>query len=546
MARTSSLSRASRTERIASWASRPWGLPSAILPPFSSNRPDSKSWFDSHSNRMPNFLTPTNAQSWDYDAVGNWDSVTTNSTTQTRGANRQNEITSVSGAITPTYDNNGNLTRDENDNRFVWDAWNREVKIRNSSNTVIATNAYDALNHKVQVNTSAGLIDKIFGKNEWQVFEDKNGSNTLNRYGWSPAYVDGLVNRDRDTDGNGNLDERLFALQDANWNVTGITNTSGTVQERYTETPFGVVTFRDSSGSPISVSTKDWDILHQGAKIDVIGDFDFRNRVYTPTLGRWLSNDPIGFNAGDVNTYRTEINSPVNQVDPEGLVLPLFGWGIVALMLEEGGVFGYGIWLEHEPKKLSDGLDEKLRKIHLAHPEKRTNGRAPGADNPNGSSVRNLGNEFIPGYEPYLQTTFRDANRLMGIGERGYLAAIPTFGIRHGSNIRPPTNISAPNSKLPRFEGPKPSYSVNPVHAPGTIRQGKAPLPADAEAVFRRAVPDDPVNPRNWFGQNAKGQIYRFSGGNDGTAHFSGIEGIGDGIRNITNYAQQRLAGLKE
>jgi hypothetical protein len=99
----------------------------------------------------------------------------------------------------------------------------------------------------------------------------------------------------------------------------------------------------------------------------------------------------------------------------------------------------------------------------------------------------------------------------------------------------------APNGKLPRFEGPKPSYSVNPAHVPGSLRRGKTPLPPDAEEVFRRAVPDDPINPRNWYGRNADGQIYRFSDSNDGTAHFSGIEGIGDGIRNITRYARQRL-----
>jgi hypothetical protein len=105
-------------------------------------------------------------------------------------------------------------------------------------------------------------------------------------------------------------------------------------------------------------------------------------------------------------------------------------------------------------------------------------------------------------------------------------------------------HADASNAKLPRFEGPKPTYSVNPAHVSGTLRKGKTPLPADAESVFHRAVPDDPVNPRNWYGQNAKGQIYRFSGGNDGTAHFSGIDGVGDGIRNITKYARQRLKEL--
>ncbi len=37
------------------------------------------------------------------------------------------------------------------------------------------------------------------------------------------------------------------------------------------------------------------------------------------------------------------------------------------------------------------------------------------------------------------------------------------------------------------------------------------------------------------------GQIYRFSLGTDGTAHFSGIDGVGDGERNLTDYARQGL-----
>ncbi len=262
--------------------------------------------------------SPTNAQSWDYDATGNWDSVTTNGTTQTRGANKQNEITSDSGATTPTYDNNGNLTKDENNYRFVWDAWNREVKIKNSSDTVIATNSYDALNRKIKVVANSTTADRLFSSN-WQLLEEKVGSNTKTRNVWSPVYVDSLVSRDRDTDANGSLDERLFALQDANFNVTAITNTSGAVQEKYTETPFGATTFRNSAGSTISVSTKDWNYLHQGGQADIIGDLDFRNRVLSPTLGRWLSNDPIGFAAGDVNKYRYLGNRPLAGSDSSGL-----------------------------------------------------------------------------------------------------------------------------------------------------------------------------------------------------------------------------------
>ena len=262
--------------------------------------------------------SPSNSQSWDYDAVGNWDSITTNSTTQTRTANKQNEITAVSGATTPTYDSNGNLTTDENNYRFVHDAWNKVVQVKNSSNVVIVTYGRDALHRHVTDTVGSTVTDRFFSSN-WQLLETKVGSNTITRNVWSPVYIDSLVLRDQDTDANGTLDERLYALQDANWNTTALVNTSGTVQERYTYTPFGQVTFRDGSGSTLSSSAKDWIFLHQGGERIAAGDYEFRNRVYSPSLGRWLSNDPLGFEAGDQNWYRTIGNNPENGMDPFGL-----------------------------------------------------------------------------------------------------------------------------------------------------------------------------------------------------------------------------------
>jgi hypothetical protein len=102
---------------------------------------------------------------------------------------------------------------------------------------------------------------------------------------------------------------------------------------------------------------------------------------------------------------------------------------------------------------------------------------------------------------------------------------------------------AAKAAKLPRYNGPKPKYAVNPMHAPGTLRRGKTPLPADAEAAYRRAVPDDPIDAEHWYGRGDDGTIYRFSNSNDGTVHFSGADGVGDGIRNITDYARRRLNG---
>jgi RHS repeat-associated protein len=46
------------------------------------------------------------------------------------------------------------------------------------------------------------------------------------------------------------------------------------------------------------------------------------NRWYDPATGRWMSTDPIGFEAGDGNLYRYVGNGVVAATDPRGLVGP--------------------------------------------------------------------------------------------------------------------------------------------------------------------------------------------------------------------------------
>lgn len=45
----------------------------------------------------------------------------------------------------------------------------------------------------------------------------------------------------------------------------------------------------------------------------------FGARDYSPEIGRWTSEDPIGFWSGDVNFYAYVGSDPVNFVDPSGL-----------------------------------------------------------------------------------------------------------------------------------------------------------------------------------------------------------------------------------
>jgi RHS repeat-associated protein len=263
------------------------------------------------------------SQDWDYDAVGNFDSVTTNGgSPQTRTANAQNEITAISGATTPTYDANGNMTGDETGKQFVYDAWNRLVIVKNSGGTTLKTYGYDGLNRRVS-ETAGGVTTDLFYSASWQVLTEKVASNTTKRYVWSPVYVDAMVLRDRDTNADGSLDERLWVQQDANWNVTALVNGSGVVVERYAYDPYGAQSVYNASWSSIGSSAYSWVHGYQGRPFDsTSGTNNFRNREVSPTLGRPIQVDMLRFAAGDVNFYRWEENSPNNRVDPSGLQPP--------------------------------------------------------------------------------------------------------------------------------------------------------------------------------------------------------------------------------
>jgi RHS repeat-associated protein len=156
---------------------------------------------------------------------------------------------------------------------------------------------------------------------QWQVLEERGGGETTVQYVWSPVYVDAMVLRDRDTDGDGTLDERLWVVQDANYNVTALLDNAGNVVERYVYDPFGQATVLDAEWNVrADGSAYDWLYLHQGGRYDVTsGLYHFRFRDYSPTLGRWTSLDPLSYAAGDVNLYRPLGNNPLNSLDPSGL-----------------------------------------------------------------------------------------------------------------------------------------------------------------------------------------------------------------------------------
>ncbi len=211
------------------------------------------------------------------------------------------------------------MTTDQTGKTLIFDPWNRLIQVKNGA-TVLETYAYDPLNRRITENP--GTLKDLFYSSQWQVLEERTGSTVQIQYVWSPVYVDALLERDRDADANpaNGLEERLYVQQDANWNVSAITSSAGTVLERYVQDAYGSPTILAPDWTTRATSSYAWIYLHQGGRFEIItGLYNFRHRDYSATLGRWLQLDPIGYRGGDNNFYRHLSNSPSNIIDPQGL-----------------------------------------------------------------------------------------------------------------------------------------------------------------------------------------------------------------------------------
>jgi RHS repeat-associated protein len=289
-------------------------------------------------NQLTNFDRGggVSSQQWQFDALGNWTTFTKDGVPESRSANAQNEYTTVGG--TPlSYSANGNLIGDAEGRQLVYDAWNRLVRVSSSGGVLKAAYGYDGLNRRIseQVAASAAgdaataAFRDLFYSADWQVLEERLrsggavGATAEARYVWSPVYVDAMVLRERGS-------ERVYALQDGNWNTTALIAASGVpgkaagdLIQRMVYNPYGEVfllnpDWTEQLGTPLVP----WQHLFQGLKFtEATGLGYVRNRDYSPTLGRFIMLDPIGFSAGDNNWYRFVGNGPAGRVDPSGLLV---------------------------------------------------------------------------------------------------------------------------------------------------------------------------------------------------------------------------------
>jgi RHS repeat-associated protein len=112
-------------------------------------------------------------------------------------------------------------------------------------------------------------------------------------------------------DSDGKLKPFLFH-QDQVSSTTAVSGHNGGTTQSVKYSAFGTV--QSSTGASPNRQK------YTGREDDGTGLMYYRARMYDPVIGRFVSEDPLGFEAGDVNFYAYVANNPVNANDPSGNV----------------------------------------------------------------------------------------------------------------------------------------------------------------------------------------------------------------------------------
>ncbi len=253
--------------------------------------------------------------------------------------------TRSSGTAGLAYDAAGGLTSD-GDKLYEYDAVGRLTYAAGNANTNVelARYAYDALGRLAMQITydyrqdAADPYDQLnttryFYYDNQRVIEQRDSDSVTDEFVWGPAYVDELLTHDRDSDGNGSLDQRLYGVHDRLYSVLAVVDEHGDPVEEYAYSPYGadpldprtgVAAITDAdTGLPLSPAVAAGQYLYTGRSFDeVVGLNYHRARRLSHNLGRWTRRDPLGMAPELMLKTASRFGEPNNSGNDWELILP--------------------------------------------------------------------------------------------------------------------------------------------------------------------------------------------------------------------------------
>jgi len=279
----------------------------------------------------------------------------------TYAVNNLNQYSSV-GGVSHTYDNTGKLTSDGT-NTYVYDAENRLISAETADHSITYT--YDPQGRRISKDVDGKVTKYLYDGD--QVICEYDGSGRLMRkfiYGtdidepvrmtvlhpsadiggggdtvdiedirtmaaaWLTEVGEGGFNADADLSFDGKIDNVDSDILSENWqtggsraaqhyyfhfdglgNVVALTDSAGNTIETYAYDVYGRADKPSSVGNPYFFTARRFDTE---TKL-----YYYRARYYSPTLGRFLQVDAIGYQDG-MNLYAYCSNNSIIFVDPLG------------------------------------------------------------------------------------------------------------------------------------------------------------------------------------------------------------------------------------
>jgi RHS repeat-associated protein len=227
---------------------------------------------------------------------------------------KNNQVTS-DGEFRYTYDDEGNrisktsLTTGEK-TAYNWDHRNRLIGVAIGSGwkKQQVQYRYDYMNRLTHRN------DELFVHDGWQVVCSLKNGKIVDRYLWGARQDELLCENDH------------WMLCDHLGTIRKMINENGKTVSCLDYSAFGEL---------LNVSGTKPKFRYTGKKFDDVTGLQWNiNRWYDAKVGRWISEDPIGFRGYDTHLYRYSHNSLVSLKDVSGLVScpdGLWGfWGVTA------------------------------------------------------------------------------------------------------------------------------------------------------------------------------------------------------------------------